>query len=112
MTAADLSCHACSNAWEWKTGFPIFLHLLIPFCVFTIVSISTNTMHKLLNVVVINMYLLQDYDLQLDIRSPFSLILMNGHFHHSAFFCYNAARNNTLNDFLMCVMKDLGDWRK
>lgn len=49
--------------------------------------------------------------LQLDIRSPFELILMSDHFHLSAF-CSNAARNNTFNDSLMCVMKDLGDWEE
>lgn len=29
VTAADLSCHACSTAWEWKAGFPLFSHLLV-----------------------------------------------------------------------------------
>lgn len=62
VTAADLSCHVCSNAWEWKAGFPLFSHLLIlVYCIITNVSISRHTIYQLLNVVFINMYLLQEY---------------------------------------------------
>lgn len=67
MTAADLSCHACSTAWEWKAGFPLFSHLLILSVLLQIYNISIVKCSLYQYVFVTGIFLA----LQLDIRSPF-----------------------------------------
>lgn len=63
-----------------------------------IASICRNAMQILLNAICMYFFTGAFFKLQLDIRSPFYLIWMNGQFYITAFY-YNTAHDSTL----MCV---------